>query len=329
MVLALSLWGLLGLAWPAAAEPPVADPAAWGSDHVGQPFPDYVTGDECLFCHRSTGAKWPENRHQLTIRPAAADEPALQALGKLAAGRDAAAATEFLLGGRQVTRFLRRSTRYGQLELLSTAFRSSPAEQPAGQLSVTASPDWDAAAFGDRCAGCHATAVDPATRAFSALSLDCFVCHGDVPLAHTNDKRQALLSGLNREPREVIAICGQCHLRGGKSRSSGLPYPNTFVAGDNLFRDFAVDFSDKALAALPPLEQHIFANARDVVQFERTTLTCLSCHEVHAQTSSRHRRLEPAELCWSCHVRESGFRELRRALQPEHRLRPQSRTCDY
>ena len=31
------------------------DPAAWGSDHVGQAMPAYVTGDECLFCHRKIG----------------------------------------------------------------------------------------------------------------------------------------------------------------------------------------------------------------------------------------------------------------------------------
>ena len=27
------------------------DPAGWGKDHVGSPVPEYVTGDECLFCH--------------------------------------------------------------------------------------------------------------------------------------------------------------------------------------------------------------------------------------------------------------------------------------
>src|SRR5258707_9988874 len=28
------------------------DPAAWGSNHAGNPVPDFVHGDECLFCHR-------------------------------------------------------------------------------------------------------------------------------------------------------------------------------------------------------------------------------------------------------------------------------------
>ena len=36
-----------------------------------------------------------------------------------------------------------------------------------------------------------------------------------------------------------------CHVRFGKSKSSGLPYPTNFVAGDNLFKDFQVDFGQR------------------------------------------------------------------------------------
>ena len=31
------------------------DPAAWGSDHVGQAVPEYMESGECLFCHRDAG----------------------------------------------------------------------------------------------------------------------------------------------------------------------------------------------------------------------------------------------------------------------------------
>src|SRR5712692_8649045 len=45
------------------------DPAAWGKDHVGKPVPEYVSGDECLFCHRNDiGPGWSKNRHSLTVR---------------------------------------------------------------------------------------------------------------------------------------------------------------------------------------------------------------------------------------------------------------------
>ena len=55
-------------------KPAQRDPAAWGDDHVGKPLPEYITGDECLFCHRKIGSTWPTNRHQLTIRPVTPDD---------------------------------------------------------------------------------------------------------------------------------------------------------------------------------------------------------------------------------------------------------------
>src|SRR5258707_1223064 len=49
---------------------PTINPAAWGNGHVGQHVPDYVTGDECLFCHRTKiGPEFSTNPHNLTIRP--------------------------------------------------------------------------------------------------------------------------------------------------------------------------------------------------------------------------------------------------------------------
>ena len=198
------------------------------------------------------------------------DEPAVATLRQHAGGNDAAAETRYLMGSRRITRYLRRSKEYGKLEILSTSFayrsprqtnRSAAGKMeslaPVGELKHGESLEWDKTTFGDRCAGCHATAVDAQTRAFSALSLDCFTCHGDVPLSHTADTRIVLLSSKSMEPRRTASICGQCHLRGGKSKSSGLPYPQTFVPGDNLFRDFRVDFSDAAIKALPPIDQHI------------------------------------------------------------------------
>src|SRR5215475_12942933 len=60
------------------------DPAAWGGNHVGKPIPEYVHGDECLFCHRnSIGVTWQKNAHGVAVRQGE-DAPELQTLaGKL------------------------------------------------------------------------------------------------------------------------------------------------------------------------------------------------------------------------------------------------------
>ncbi len=321
------------------AKPRRVDLAAWGSDHVGKPFPSYLTGDECLFCHRKIGPTWGNNRHQLTIRPASPDDPAVALLRQLPEGKEIVAETRYLMGSRRITRFLRRSKDYGKLDILSTSFvpkqqGSSDAQkaqtlQSVGELRDSDSPAWDKKTFGDRCAGCHTTAVNRSARAFSALSLDCFVCHGDVPLDHTKDVSRVFLSSKNMEPRQVVSICGQCHLRGGKTKSSGLPYPNKFVSGDNLFRDFHVDFSEAAIQRLPAVDQHIFLSARDVAVFGQSAMNCLVCHNVHGQNTEKHQQLENHTLCSSCHIPGTNNTTLRGVLLPSKRLRTHSRVCDY
>jgi hypothetical protein len=342
LTIAASVAGVFSTADAQRAKPRPVDPAAWGADHVGKPVPTYVTGDECLFCHRKIGSAWNENPHQLTIRSAGGgddDDVVVATLRRLPAGKEAAGETRYLLGSTRVIRYLKRSKQYGKLEMLSTSFvpgkkdRGASKEPSAlgkrGELKDTDSPHWDKKVFGDRCAGCHATAVDTKVRSFAATSLDCFVCHGDVDLKHTKDVRRVLLSSKSREPRQIVSICGQCHLRGGKSKSSGLPYPNTFIAGDNLFRDFRVDFSSAAIRALPAVDQHIFLNARDVAHFGHSGTTCITCHDVHAHSSEKHQQLDNSAICASCHVPGTDNSKLQDSLLVRNRHRTHSRVCDY
>ena len=57
-----SATGIAGQQQAAPSQPAQSksDPAAWGSNHIGKPIPEYVHGDECLFCHRNkSGDKSP------------------------------------------------------------------------------------------------------------------------------------------------------------------------------------------------------------------------------------------------------------------------------
>ncbi|MBI3465399.1 MAG: hypothetical protein HY000_20440 [Planctomycetes bacterium] len=302
---------------------PRLDPAGWGGDHVGQPVPEYIDSGECLFCHRlDVGEAWAKDRHNLTLRDAGPEEPALAALTADAAAREFASQVELLLGGGRQTRFLKRSAAYGKLELLSVR-----AHQGRGRrflLSETDGPHWDAQAFGDRCAGCHATGVDSRERTFSAISLDCYVCHGAAPLEHANDAHlMPLAKKRNDPPRIVASICGQCHLRGGKSRSTGHPYPNNFVAGDNLFKDFQVDWAkadDPQL--INPGDRHVWRNIRSIAVDGREDMTCLTCHAVHGRSTARHRALADEQYCGHCH--DPG-----RAKSFVRQYEAHSKLCEY
>ena len=234
--------------------------------------PEFVHGDECLFCHRNDiGPGWQKNAHGTTVRQR---EDAPELVARLKPPDE----VEFFLGSRNHVRFLKKDG-YGKFAILNSK------------------GEWEKNKFADRCAGCHATGVDPETRAFSAFGLDCYTCHGVVTLDHTKDTSLIWLSKKRRDDVQAItSICAQCHLRGGRSRSTGLPYPNNFVAGDNLFKDYEIDFSKAG-------DQHVIRNVRDVVM-GGSDVTCLSCHRVHANSSAKHRVVLTAPICLDCHNKQ-------------------------
>lgn len=287
-------------------EPPL-DPAAWGGNRVGKPVPEFVGADTCLFCHRNdVGPSWGKNRHGQTVRPADLELAALARLKADPTFEKTAAEVKLVLGHADRVRFLKPSAEYGKLDLLGKD-----------------KPHWDTTRFADGCAGCHATAVNPKTRAFATASHDCFVCHGITDEKHSTDTRLVHLSRQRSDPpRVVTSICAQCHLREGKSKSTGLPYPCNFVPGDNLFQDFQVDFSDAALAKLNPGDRHVRENVRDVVLHGKEEVTCLTCHHVHKPSGKKHYQLPKGPLCWNCHEPNQSMK-VRKAYQVH------SKTCEY
>ncbi len=250
---------------PPASAKKTLDPAAWGKDHVGADLPPYTESGECLFCHREqVGGSWQTNKHNRTIREPVAEEPAMIALRADPTTKAFADDVKLILGDTRAQRFLKRSTAYGKADLLSVV--ASFGRGRRARLESAEKPHWDAETFAAACAGCHATAVNPQTHAFSTVSIDCFSCHGDAPEKHTEDAKEILLAKARKDaPAVVISVCASCHVRFGKSKSSGLPYPNNFVPGDNLFKDFQVDFAKADDEKLNPADRHVMENVRDVV----------------------------------------------------------------
>ncbi len=280
------------------------DPAAWGADHVDQPVPDYITGDECLFCHRDPiGETWPENPHQRTVRPASDAPEAITLLSKDPRTTEAAVDVDYVLGETRMIRFLREAVAYGSFEMLETACRPERFDAHAALIHPDpAGAIWNPSSFNRDCAGCHATGVDPETMAVSDLGLDCYTCHGDSTLAHAADPSQMILAEARNDPPRVVAsICGQCHIRTGTSRSTGRPFAANFVAGDNLFRDLDVDLSNEAIQRLGPGDGHVLQNIRAIVVEGREQVTCLSCHGVHQPETVRHHEVAEGPICLTCH----------------------------
>src|SRR5438445_660456 len=111
----LGMASLLACAQLAAQPQRQRDPASWGGDHVGKPVPEYVTGDECLFCHRAdVGPEWTMNRHHRTIREADTESASLVALKRSTPLQKFAGEVKLLLGGNQHLRYLKPAKSYGK-----------------------------------------------------------------------------------------------------------------------------------------------------------------------------------------------------------------------
>jgi predicted CXXCH cytochrome family protein len=314
--LAVLLAGLAGFGWiamlsaGAGASVQRLDPAAWGSDHAGKPAPELYGGDECLFCHRATvGAVWQNDPHFRAMRDKFQGgrlAPEIAALGAQSLFRRVAAQVGFVLGQRRAIRFLQRND-HGGFDLLKATLLNP--QQP--RFDGNSQAVWDSQAFAAKCIGCHTTGVDPMSLRPFETFVGCEACHGPYNDQHTGGTVFMRFAKKAREtPPMIASTCGSCHLRGGHSRSTGRPFANNFVAGDNLFKDYTFDFSHADDADLNPMDAHIQQNIRDMVLLGRDNLTCLSCHKLHSTGSSLHRRQPKTDYCYVCH-KTGPFKELK------------------
>jgi hypothetical protein len=150
----------------------VIDPSSWGSNHAGKPIPEYVHGDECLFCHRnSIGVTWQKNSHGVTIRQHE-DAPELQQLVKKQPQLSSVAPEiEYFMGSRHFVRLLKKNG-YGKFWLLNTRVVLGPNLSVEKLLETI--PSWEKEKFASQCAGCHATGIDAKTMTFAGFGIDCY-----------------------------------------------------------------------------------------------------------------------------------------------------------
>jgi predicted CXXCH cytochrome family protein len=283
-----------------------SDPAAWGSDHVGKPVPEYYGGDECLFCHRFTvGQVWQKDAHFRTVRGKykdGRDAPEITSL-KLSVekGGELAAQVDLIMGQSQMSRFLLRDNE-GVIKLLTFGLQHPQSAEPKF-FDLRWAHGFVGSRFSDRCIGCHMTGVDPKTLIPFESFVGCEACHGPHNPEHT--KGTAVFMRFAKKAKEtaqmIASSCGSCHLRGGKSRSTGKPYPHNFVSGDNLFKDFVFDFNQADHPRLNPIDAHIQKNIRNIVINGKNDLTCLSCHKMHPSDTLKHRRQPKIDYCYVCH----------------------------
>jgi len=94
------------------------------------------------------------------------------------------------------------------------------------------------------------------------------------------------------------------------------------VPGDNVLKDFDVDLSEARIKREDPGEAHILQNVRDVAVVGATDTTCVTCHDVHGESTARHEKLFERPICFICHIEDKPLS----AVRPYER---HSATCEY
>jgi hypothetical protein len=219
-------------------------------------------------------------------------------------GKELAEQAGFIMGRRQMSRFLRRDDQ-GGFELLTFGVHRPQSDEPQF-FDLRWAHGFTGGRFTHGCIGCHMTGVDPQTLAPFESFVGCETCHGPHNPEHTNGTTvfMRFAKKAKDSPQVIASTCGSCHLRGGKSRSTGRPYPNNFISGDNLFKDFSFDFAKADQPGLNPIDAHVQKNIREIVINGKTDLTCISCHKMHPADTLKHRRQPKSDYCFVCHLVE-------------------------
>lgn len=284
------------------------DPAIRGKDHVGKTYPQLSGSDKCLNCHRAdVGRFWIRDWHFLTLRGKYHEDhlaPEIETLDSHSDYKTFTGEINYILGGRDAVRFLKRSSD-SRFELLTIGIKRRKEGHPA-KWFATAKSDWESSKFSEKCEGCHTSGLNSETKLPFEYFVGCESCHGPYNPKHANNAAFIRFSKKSRETAQMIAsTCGSCHLRGGRSRSTDRPWPNNFVAGDNMFKDFVFDFALSDDPYLNPIDKHVQQNIRDIAMRGKVDLTCLSCHALHPSNTEKHQQRQRSAYCMICHESDS------------------------
>ncbi len=172
----------------------------------------------------------------------------------------------------------------------------------------------------NKCAGCHATGVDPVKKTFKEAGVGCESCHGPGSNHVKAIPGYEMFTTVNPQrmtSASAAEICGSCHSR-GKDKKSAHPFPVEYMTSRglaNLYLHF--DLADKK--ENPEMFWPSGEGKYDYMQYidwkgsehAKAGVTCSSCHTVHERKTTFQTRLAGDQQCKSCHT-TMGYRSAHR-----------------
>lgn len=263
-----------------------------------------VGSSRCAPCHAAVHAQWTASQHARGFRVASIEDE--DRLSSIVPCSDMS--VSHVLGERHHVRFLieNADTPWGQGRFLAL---------PCGwdvhgkQLQMHHAEDWRTRPLENTCAPCHVTR-QRADWSWDEPGVGCESCHGDGARHVEAPSKSNIVTFAGKSAAEEVTICASCHLQGGKSARTGLPFPDGFVPGGPLFDDYQFDWA--SLDQVDPNEaidvhQKLLIRSLALGPSEpgASTLRCSSCHALHDMSHEKHSGLPRETFCLTCHQPES------------------------
>jgi len=308
---------------PSSARHALPDPALVSLPPIASPYLNttttatYVGSENCIECHRDQHATYLETTHSRSLTladptkepPNAQFEHAPSGLRyevhrddeRLWHRESLVAGSESIELGDRPLKYLVGSGRFARTYLVEIDgfLVESPVSWYASEQAWRMSPGYDGASHlsfqrnvTDECLFCHAgrtsnVAGSPSRIKLQELAIGCERCHGPGSM-HVARHRAG------------EAICQQCHL---ESVGNSLVQERTradFRPGLR-WTDFCVNYDAQSPSGRMTVTGHVQQMHRSRCYQDSTTLTCISCHDMHSPPSPEQRVQHYRAACLTCH----------------------------
>ena len=203
----------------------------------------------------------------------------------------------------------------------------SPATWYAAPKNWKLSPGYEAANLGFqrpaelRCLFCHAGRVEPIEQsphrvALPALAIDCERCHGPGELHARKWDGVIVGTRTNSEPDDTIFhpakfdrqlgedVCAQCHLHSAATVELRGRSLLDFRPGRKL-SDYVTHYTPKSPKTQMEVVGHVEQMRLSRCYQADARLTCLTCHDPHAEMPPSEQKAAYRQKCLQCHTNQS------------------------
>jgi hypothetical protein len=287
--------------------------------------PGFLTSEGCKQCHPEVFRQWKMTSHARMLRNAEKDSTAIHAHGFTDEIPFAKEDIEYALGSHWIQKYLVRIE--GDLYILPKFWNI--VEDKWEPYSIW---NWRSKPYSHHCNWCHSVGYDTEEKKYVEESIGCESCHGPGAKHGESEDPEDIINPANLSKERSDMICEGCHTDGKDRATKTYPFPNGFMAGEDVTEYYTDFFMPKPgskgwyKGEATYLERHrmflywqsrFYSTARacEVCEFDRGISKkvekrmmsrdeyCGTCHGEISRDFEGHSKHSPKDVqCVQCHV---------------------------